>query len=65
MQSVFVVGPENKVLARSVVPGERVGDRWIISQGLKPGDRVIVEGALKVRPGMAVTPQPWKPPARS
>lgn len=65
MQSVLVVGPENKVLARSIVPGDRVGDRWIISQGLKPGDRVIVEGALKVRPGMPVTPQPYKPSSRS
>lgn len=59
MQSVLVVGPDNKVLARSVVPGDRVGEQWIISKGLKPGDRVIVEGTLKVRPGMPVTPKPW------
>jgi membrane fusion protein (multidrug efflux system) len=61
IQSVFVVDSDNKVLARSVVPGERVGERWIIDQGLKPGDRVVVEGTMKIRPGMPVTPQPWKP----
>jgi membrane fusion protein (multidrug efflux system) len=61
LQSVFVVSPDNKVLARSVIPGDRVGDGWIITQGLEPGDRVIVEGTLKIRPGMQVNPQPYKP----
>jgi membrane fusion protein, multidrug efflux system len=64
LQSVFTVDSENKVLARSVVVGERVGDRWIIQQGLKPGDRVIVEGVQKVRPGAVVNPQPYRPPAQ-
>ena len=62
LQSVFVVGPENKILVRSVVPGDRVGDLWIMNQGLNPGDRVVVEGTLKIRAGMTVTPQPYKPP---
>jgi membrane fusion protein (multidrug efflux system) len=61
LQSVFVVSPDNKVLLRSIVPGDRVGDRWIVNQGLKPGDRVVVEGTMKIRPGMTVTPQPWIP----
>lgn len=64
LQSVLTVGPENKVLARSVVTGERVGERWIITQGLKPGDRVIVEGLQKARPGAIVAPQPYKPAAQ-
>jgi membrane fusion protein (multidrug efflux system) len=63
LQSVFTVDPDNKVLARSVVVGERVGDRWVVQQGLKPGDRVIVEGVQKVRPGMVVNPQPYHPQA--
>jgi len=64
LQSVFTVDADNKVLARSVVTGERVGDRWIIQQGLKPGDRVIVEGVQKVRPGAVVNPQTYRPPAQ-
>jgi membrane fusion protein (multidrug efflux system) len=62
LQSVMTVGPENKVLARSVVTGERVGERWIVEQGLKPGDRVIVEGLQRARPGAVVTPQPASKP---
>jgi membrane fusion protein, multidrug efflux system len=56
-RSVLTVGADNKVVARNVVAGERVGDHWIIDQGLKPGDRVIVEGLQKVQPGMTVAPQ--------
>ncbi len=62
LQSVFVVDGNNKVLVRAISPGDRVGDRWIVNQGLKPGDRVVVEGTMKVRPGTTVTPQPWIPP---
>lgn len=62
LQSVMTVGPGHKVLARSVVTGERVGENWIVLQGLKPGDRVIVEGLQKARPGAMVNPQPYRPP---
>lgn len=65
LQSVFTVGADNKVLARSVSTGERIGDRWVILQGLKPGDRVIVEGLQKARPGVVVKPEPYKQPAAS
>jgi membrane fusion protein (multidrug efflux system) len=37
-----------------------VGENWIVQQGLKPGDRIIVEGQLKVRPGARVAPQPYR-----
>ena len=60
LQSVFTVDSGNKVLARSIVTSDRVGERWIVTQGLKPGDRVIVDGVQKVRPGSIVNPQPLK-----
>jgi membrane fusion protein (multidrug efflux system) len=59
MQTVYTVGPGNKVELRPVTTAERVGESWIVLQGLKPGDRVIVEGQLRVRPGMVVNPRPF------
>jgi membrane fusion protein (multidrug efflux system) len=59
-QTVYTVGPGNKVQARAVSTGERVGESWIVNQGLVAGDRVIVEGQLRVRPGMTVRPQPYR-----
>lgn len=56
---VAVVGPENKVAIRPVKVGERVGQFWIIDEGLKPGDKVVAEGVQKVRDGMVVTPKPF------
>ena len=55
---VAVVGSDNKVQIRPVKVGERAGTDWIIEQGLKPGERVVVEGVQKVRGGMAVNPKP-------
>jgi membrane fusion protein (multidrug efflux system) len=60
LQTVFTVSPANLVESRVIKTGPRVGDNWIIEQGLKPGDRVIVEGLLIARPGMTVNPQPYK-----
>ena len=51
-----VVGDDNKVSIRPVTVGERVGKLWIVSEGLKPGERVVMEGLLKVRDGAAVKP---------
>jgi len=48
------------VESRPVKTGPRVGDSWLIEQGLRPGDRVIVEGLLIARPGATVNPQPYK-----
>jgi RND family efflux transporter MFP subunit len=60
---VAVVGSDNKVSIKTVTIGATVGDKWIISQGLKPGDRVVAEGIQKVKQGMAVNPKPYSPPA--
>lgn len=65
LQSVFTVEADNKVVARAIVTGDRVGERWIVLQGLKPGDRVIVEGVQKVRPGATVNPRLAPPPSPS
>src|SRR5271169_1807114 len=53
---VAVVGADNKVDIRTVTVGDRSGTQWVISEGLKPGERVIAEGVQKVRPGMEVNP---------
>ncbi len=58
IQTVYTVGADNRVLSRAVQPGPQVGNRWIIEQGLQPGDQVIVDGQLKVRPGAMVRPTP-------
>ncbi len=62
VQTVYAVGAGDKVEVRTVTTGERVGDSWIVEQGLRPGDRVVVEGQQKVRPGSSVQPQPYKAP---
>ena len=53
---VYVVGPDNKVALRSVMLGARVGQDYIITEGLKAGERIIVEGLQKTRPGATVNP---------
>jgi membrane fusion protein, multidrug efflux system len=63
-QTVYTVGADNKIELRDVVTAERVGDDWIVQQGLKAGDRVVVEGQLRVRPGMPVNPQPYRGPGK-
>jgi len=62
---VAVVTPENKVEIRPVTVGETIGTQWIIAQGLKPGEKVIVEGLQKVKAGASVRPVPagTEPPA--
>ncbi|MDY7577636.1 efflux RND transporter periplasmic adaptor subunit [Herbaspirillum sp. RTI4] len=60
--SVLVVGPDNKVALRTVETGASNGNNWIITNGLKAGDRVIVEGMQKTKPGAPVTPVPWQGP---
>ena len=53
---VYIVGADNKVALRSVSLGDRVGQDYIITDGVKAGDRIIVEGIQKARPGATVKP---------
>jgi RND family efflux transporter MFP subunit len=55
---VAVVGSDRKVSMRTVKPGETVGTMWLIDDGLKPGEQVVVEGLQRVRDGTLVTPKP-------
>jgi len=63
--SVLLVGDDGKVRAQPVKTGAVQGSAWVISEGLKPGDRVIVEGFQKVKPGAAVKAVPWKSAAQA
>src|SRR5262249_14829120 len=52
---VAVVGDDNKVSIRPVKMGERIGAMWEVTEGLKPGDKVIVKGIQKARESAQVT----------
>jgi membrane fusion protein (multidrug efflux system) len=69
---VIVLSPENKAQFRPVKVGDRVGPNWIVTEGLKPGDRVVVNGIQKVqmvagqspqlaKEGVPVVPKPYVP----
>ena len=60
---VSVVDDANKVSIRPVKTGERIGPMWEISEGLKPGEKVIVQGVQKAREGSTVKVKEWKSPA--
>ncbi len=54
--SVFVVNEENKVVAKQVKTAEKIGSFWIIKEGVKSGDQVVLEGLQKIKSGMEVIP---------
>lgn len=56
--TVLVVNDKNQVESRTVVAPQAIGDRWLITEGLKNGDRVIISGLQKVRPGVTVVAIP-------
>ncbi|EAV1163213.1 multidrug efflux RND transporter periplasmic adaptor subunit AcrA [Salmonella enterica subsp. diarizonae] len=55
--TVLVVGADNKVETRQIVANQAIGDKWLVTDGLKAGDRVVVSGLQKVRPGAQVKVQ--------
>jgi membrane fusion protein (multidrug efflux system) len=59
---VAVVDENNKVSIRPVKMGERIGAMWEVTEGLKPGDKVVVQGLQKAREGSTVAAKDWTPP---
>ena len=59
---VAVVDQNNKVSIRPVKMGERIGAMWEVTEGLKPGDKVVVQGLQKAREGSTVVVKDWTPP---
>jgi membrane fusion protein (multidrug efflux system) len=57
---VAVVDSSNKVSIHNIEVGDRVDSLWVVNKGLNPGDRVVAEGALKVKDGSTVTPVPFE-----
>jgi membrane fusion protein (multidrug efflux system) len=59
--TALVVGPDNTVELRTITTDRAIGDQWLVSAGLKPGDRVIVEGIQSAKPGAKVVPEEYRP----
>ena len=59
---VVVVDQDNKAHIRPVKMGDRIGSMWEVTEGLKPGERVVVEGIQKTREGAPVAPKDWTQP---
>jgi len=62
--TVLVIGKGDRAEARSIETSRTAGDAWIVTGGVRAGDRVIVEGAMMLRPGMPVKGRPWTPGQR-
>ncbi len=61
----LVVTPEGKVEQRRITVDRAIGNEWLIASGLRAGERVIMEGALKIRPGASVKAIPYDPKAEN
>jgi membrane fusion protein, multidrug efflux system len=55
--TALLIGPDNKVELRTLVTERAIGDKWLVTEGLKAGDRVIVEGLQFAKPGATVRPE--------
>ena len=62
--SVMILDSEDKVEVRKITTGNAIGTRFIVTEGLQNGDRVIVEGIQKIKPGIQVKAVPWQDPER-
>jgi membrane fusion protein (multidrug efflux system) len=62
--TVYIVGPGNRAVARTVVAARTEGANWVVTQGLAPGDKVIVQGTANLRPDAEIRPVPYTAPQR-
>jgi membrane fusion protein (multidrug efflux system) len=60
--TVFLVGPGNKAIQRNITATRTVGTNWVVTSGLKPGDKIITQGVGKVKPDQQVRPVPANAP---
>jgi len=58
--TVLVVGRDSKLAQRVVTAPRTIGENWLVTSGLRAGDRVVVEGAMMLRPGTPVKAVPWR-----
>lgn len=59
--SVLIAGDDSKAHSQKVITGDMIGNQWQIQSGLKAGDKVIVEGAMRLKPEGAIKAEPVKP----
>ncbi|WP_164523903.1 MULTISPECIES: efflux RND transporter periplasmic adaptor subunit [Sphingomonas] len=59
--TVLVIGADGKLAPRPLQTQRTVGDQWLVTGGLQPGDKVVIEGAQMLQPGTPVKGYPWKP----
>jgi membrane fusion protein (multidrug efflux system) len=59
--TALVVGAGNKLEMRQLTTTRAIGDKWLVTSGLKPGDKLVMNGAMMLQPGAAVTPVAWTP----
>ncbi|AQR75324.1 efflux RND transporter periplasmic adaptor subunit [Sphingomonas sp. LM7] len=62
--TVYVVGPGNRAVARTVIAERTIGANWVVTQGLAAGDKVIVQGTANLRPDAEIRPVPVTTPQR-
>ena len=59
--AALVIGAGNKLEMRQLSATRAIGDKWLVTSGLKPGDRLVMDGTMMLQPGTPVAPVPWKP----
>lgn len=62
--TVYVVGPGDRAVARTVVAERTIGPNWVVTQGLAPGDKVIVQGTANLKPDAQIKPVPATTPQK-